>query len=425
MNHHRQKKTMKHIVRLIAFTSPLLLFSCPLLLFNGCVDYSDATTAVSVKVQLQMPAEFTKGSDFEGHTVHLSLNGTTTQTATTDANGMVEFSHLIPDVYDLSTSWDISDAEYESLTGEKPQGSGCTVSGSINSTFIKDEGSVITLPTNVAVKRDIVISKIASAGSKDQNNRYYMAGKYMELYNQSSDTTDISALYIGLLDSTNPQPFTLANLHDAYNDSVVLVKQVFQIPEGAKPIAPGQAVVLTNSATDHSDVSATEQDLRDADYEAKDPTGNTINNPHTPALLSIYSSTGNGATMNLVQGGPCGIIIFRTDEDIKSWQKTYAYGKTTGSQLYLLVPKRVILDGVDYMKNKPTGIDLSAKRLYNDIDAGFTHINAYNGWTGEVVYRRTAKVMPNGQKILTDTNNSSNDFKVSTTIKPREYDDEN
>ena len=195
---------MKHIVRLIAFTSPLLLFSCPLLLFNGCVDYSDATTAVSVKVQLQMPAEFTKGSDFEGHTVHLSLNGTTTQTATTDANGMVEFSHLIPDVYDLSTSWDISDAEYESLTGEKPQGSGCTVSGSINSTFIKDEGSVITLPTNVAVKRDIVISKIASAGSKDQNNRYYMAGKYMELYNQSSDTTDISALYIGLLDSTNP-----------------------------------------------------------------------------------------------------------------------------------------------------------------------------------------------------------------------------
>ena len=129
--------------------------------------------------------------------------------------------------------------------------------------------------------------------------------------------------------------------------------------------------------------------------------------------------------MNLVQGGPGGIIIFRTKEDIMTWQKTYAYGKTTGSQLYLLVPKRVVLDGVDYMKNKPTGIDLSAKRLYSDIDAGYTHINAYSGYTGEVVYRRTAKVTPSGQKILTDTNNSSNDFKVSTTIKPREYDDEN
>jgi hypothetical protein len=127
----------------------------------------------------------------------------------------------------------------------------------------------------------------------------------------------------------------------------------------------------------------------------------------------------------MVQGGPCGIIIFRTNEDPKTWQTTYAYGKTTGSQLYLLVPKRVILDGVDYMKNKPTGIDVSAKRLYSDIDAGYTHINAYNGWTGEVVYRRTAKATANGQKILMDTNNSSNDFKVSTTIKPREYDKAN
>ena len=148
---------MKYIVRLFAFirplllfNSPLLLFTSPLLLFNGCIDYSDATTAVSVKVQLQMPAEFTKGTDFEGHTVQLSFKGTTMQ-ATTDANGMVEFSNLIPDVYDLSTSWDISDAQYELLTGEKPQGSGCTVSGSINSTFIKDNGSVITLPTSVAV----------------------------------------------------------------------------------------------------------------------------------------------------------------------------------------------------------------------------------------------------------------------------------
>lgn len=405
-------------------TYRLIIATLLLCLLTGCIDYSDVSEAVSVKVQLQMPAEFTKGSDLEGHVIQLSFNGAT-QTATTDANGIVEFANLIPDVYDLSTTWDISDADYERLTGEKPQGSGCTVSGSLNATFIKDDGATIMLPTNVAVKRDIVISKIASAGSKDQNNRYYMAGKYFELYNQSSDTVDISGLYIGMLDSTNPQPFTLDNLHEAYDDSVVLVKQVFQIPQGAKLMAPGYAMVFTNSAIDHSDVSETEQNLSDADFEAKDPKGTTINNPNTPALLSIYSSTGNSATINMVQGGPCGIIIFRTNEDPKTWQTTYAYGKTTGSQLYLLVPKRVILDGVDYMKNKPTGIDVSAKRLYSDIDAGYTHINAYNGWTGEVVYRRTAKVTANGQKILMDTNNSSNDFKVSTTIKPREYDEAN
>ena len=405
-------------------TYRLTIATLLLCLLTGCIDYSDVSEAVSVKVQLQMPAEFTKGSDLEGHVIQLSLNGAT-QTATTDANGMVEFNDLIPDIYDLSTTWDISDAEYEALTGEKPQGSGCTVSGSLNSTFIKDNGTTIILPTSVAVKRDIVISKVASAGSKDQNNRTYAAGKYLELYNQSSDTVDISGLYIGLLDSTNPQPFTLTNLHDAYADSVVVVKQVFQIPAGSKRIAPGQAVVLTNSATDHSDVSATEYDLRNADFEAKDSTGTVMNNPDIPPLLTAYSSSGKSTTMNLVQGGPCGIIIFRTNEPIRSWQTSYGYGKTTGTLIYLLVPKRVILDGVDYMKNKPTGIDISAKRLYADIDAGYTHINAYAGWTGEVVYRRTAKVTANGQKILMDTNNSSNDFKVSTTIKPREYDEAN
>jgi hypothetical protein len=278
--------------------------------------------------------------------------------------------------------------------------------------------------TKVAVKRDIVIGKIASAGSKDVNNRTYAAGKYLELYNQSDNDVDVSGLYIGLLDSSNPQPFTLDNLHEKFADSVVIVKQVFRIPADAPFVVPsGGTVVLTNSAVDHRDVSALEQDLSTADFEAKDESGRTVNNPATPALLTVFTNSGGNATMNLVQGGPCGIIIFRTDENLADWQPTYAYGKEKGQQ-YLPVPKRLILDGVDYLKNKSTGVDLSSKRLYDNIDAGYVVINSMSGWTGEVVYRRTAKRGTNGQKILMDTNNSLNDFKVSKTIKPREYDEE-
>ena len=92
--------------------------------------------------------------------------------------------------------------------------------------------------------------------------------------------------------------------------------------------------------------------------------------------------------------------------------------------MYLLVPNSTIKDGVDFVKNTSTGPNLSTKRLYDEIDAGCTHIEAINGYTGEVVYRKTARVYPDGRKKLMDTNNSSNDFKVSTTIKPREYDEE-
>ena len=396
------------------------------LLLGSCIDYDDVSREVSVQVKLQMPEEFTKGSDLEGHEIVMSQDGNKL-TATTNAEGIATFTGLIPDVYDISCSWEITNEQYMALTGEQAVTNGCTVSGSLNEQLMSEaqEQQPILLPTHVAVKRDIVIGKIAAAGSKDANNRNYLAGRYVELYNQADNAVDVSGLYIGLLETTSPQPYTLDNLHEDYADSVVIVKQVFQIPAD-KPcmVASGGTVLLTNSATDHSDVNEFEYDLTDADFESKDETGKTMNNPAVPALITSFSVFAKNATMNLMQGGPCGIILFRTTEDINTWPHTYGYGKTTGSLYYLCVPKRVILDGVDYLKNMATGVDVSSKRLYADIDAGYTNIEAISGYTGEVVYRRTASIAADGHKILMDTNNSLNDFKVSTTIKPRQYDEE-
>ena len=403
-----------------------IIYLLSALLLGSCIDYDDVSREVSVQVKLQMPEEFTKGSDLEGHEIVMSQDGNKL-TATTNAEGIATFTGLIPDVYDISCSWEITNEQYMALTGEQAVTNGCTVSGSLNEQLMSEaqEQQPILLPTHVAVKRDIVIGKIAAAGSKDANNRNYLAGRYVELYNQADNAVDVSGLYIGLLETTSPQPYTLDNLHEDYADSVVIVKQVFQIPAD-KPymVAPGGTVLLTNSATDHSDVNEFEYDLTDADFESKDETGKTMNNPAVPALITSFSVFAKNATMNLMQGGPCGIILFRTNENINDWPHTYDYGKTTGSLFYLCVPKRVILDGVDYLKNKATGVDVSSKRLYADIDAGYTNIEAISGYTGEVVYRRTASIAADGHKILMDTNNSLNDFKVSTTIKPRQYDEE-
>ena len=369
-----------------------IIYLLSALLLGSCIDYDDVSREVSVQVKLQMPEEFTKGSDLEGHEIVMSQDGNKL-TATTNAEGIATFTGLIPDVYDISCSWEITNEQYMALTGEQAVTNGCTVSGSLNEQLMSEaqEQQPILLPTHVAVKRDIVIGKIAAAGSKDGNNRNYLAGRYVELYNQADNAVDVSGLYIGLLETTSPQPYTLDNLHEDYADSVVIVKQVFQIPAD-KPymVAPGGTVLLTNSATDHSDVNEFEYDLTDANFESKDETGKPMNTPAVPALITSFS----------------------------------VYGKTTGSLYYLCVPKRVILDGVDYLKNKATGVDVSAKRLYADIDAGYTNTETISGYTGEVVYRRTASIAADGHKILMDTNNSLNDFKVSTTIKPRQYDEE-
>lgn len=397
----------------------ILYFLLPLYLAS-CVDYGDATQEVTARVKLTMPAEF-NATDNEGHEIRL-MQGGKTLTAVTDAQGIATFTGIIPDVYDVSCSWELTAEEYQQMTGDNQVVSGCTVSGSLNSYLIKEEEDVIILATNLSINRDIIIGKIYYAGSKDLNNRTYMAGKYLELYNQSDNEVDVSGLYIGLVEAESTQAYTLENLHEVYEDSVVLLKQIFRIPADANHlVAPGGTVLIVNSAIDHTPNNDMESSLLDADFEAKDASGKMQNNPTTPALDLIYTMYPSVSNLNMVQSGPCSIVIFRTNEDMTALPKTYPYGKTSGSQ-WALLPKRYIIDGVEVLRNKNTGIEVSSKRLYDDIDAGYTNINAVSGWTGEIVYRKTSKTATDGHPILTDTNNSSNDFQVSTTIKPREYD---
>lgn len=393
------------------------------LLLASCIDYDDATTEIAVRVQLTMPSEFTGSTGMAGHEIVLQ-QGTTRLKAITDDQGTATFTNLIPDVYDISCSWEITSEQYQQMTQQELSGgTSCTIAGSLNSHLINEE-QTIKLATNLSINRDIIIGKIYYAGSKDNNNRTYMPGKYIELYNNGNSAVDVAGYYIGLVEAESTQAYTLENLHEAFADSVVLCKQIFRIPAD-KPflVQPGGTVLIVNSATDHTDNNDMENNLSDADFEAKDVSGRTQNNPATPALELIYTMYPSISNMNLIQSGPCAVIIFRTDEQVADWQLTYPYGKTTGSQ-WKLVPKRLIIDGVEALANKATGIDVSTKRLYADIDAGYTYIEARTGWTGEVVYRRTAdKRGADGHKMLTDTNNSSNDFHVSTTIKPRQYDE--
>lgn len=386
---------------------------------TSCVDFDDATKKVSARVQLVMPEEFTQ-ADNEGHEVTLIVGGQRL-TAITDGEGVATFTGLTPDVYDISCSWQISADEYHALTGDAQVISGATVSGSLNSQLISEE-QTLKLPTILSINRDILIGKIFYAGSKDLNNRTYMAGKYLELYNQSDDSVDVSGLYIGLVEAESTQAYTLENLHEAFADSLILLKQVFRIPaDAAYWVKPGGTVLMVNSAIDHTPNDTLENDLTDADFEAKDLSGRTQNNPATPALELVYTMYPSVSNMNLVQSGPCGVVIFRTNEDVNAWPMTYPYGKTAGNQ-WKLCPKRLIIDGVDVMRNRSTGVEPGEKRLYSDIDAGYTYINAVSGWNGEVVYRRILKLAADGYPILMDTNNSLNDFQVSSTIKPREYD---
>lgn len=393
-------------------------------LLSGCVDYNDEAKAISTTIQINAPVEFTSGGNLSGRTVTLTSNSGNTLTAKTDDKGMAEFHQIIPDVYTISTSWDIDQAEYTVATGKAAsEGYFATISGNSNNQLIKSDNK-ISLNTNLVAGASLLISKMYYAGSKDNNNKNYGAGLFLEIYNQTNSDIDVSGLYIGLIETNSTPAYTLDNLKDVYKDTVVLCKQIFRIPiTSSHMIAPGGTIILTNSAIDHTINGAHEFNLLNADYEAKDVTGKTVNNSATPALDLIFNNLTNFSKMNLLNSGPNGIIIFRTKENVANFKTTYPYGKTKGN-LYSLVPKKYVIDGVDILKYSATGVDLATKHMSEDIDGGYTNINAISGYNGEVIYRKTStRRGTNGHKILQDSNNSINDFQTSTTINIREYDE--
>ena len=390
----------------------------------SCVNYNDATTAVSVNVQVVAPEEFVNKGDFSGQTVTITNKNNQSKQSITDVSGIATFDDIIPDVYSISTSWYVTEDTYKQLTGKEIKDQFAVVSGSALNELIKGDDE-IKVKSNLVIAKALVIGKIYYAGAKDDNNKNYLHARYIEIYNQSNEPVNVKGLYIGLVESNSTPAYTLEQLHSEYNDSVVMLKQIFQIPtDHDYMVEPGGTVLLTNSAIDHSTNGASSQpNLLTADFEAKDEKGKTVNNPAVKGLNLIYTNTSGLSYMNILQSGPSSIVIFRTDANINDWPVVYNYGKTKGTQ-QIAMPKRFIIDAVEILKYKATGVETANKRFYNDLDAGYTNINSTTGYTGEVVYRKTStRKGKDGHKILQDTNNSSDDFKVSTTIKIREYDD--
>ena len=404
-----------HRIRKIGWTLTACL---TVLLLASCVDFDGATEAISVKYQVQMPQGFT-AADVANKTVTITSSSQTLQ-ATTDANGIATFENIVPDVYDVSVAWKMTPDEYSQITGEMVQNHKYTVAGSKSAELLSEDITTpLTIDMNISVDQSILISKIYSAGSKDSKNKNYLAGRYIELYNNSDETVDIAGLYLGLIETNSTPAYTLGLVPDT-----IFMKQIFRIPtDKSYMVAPGQSIIITNSAIDHTQtaMNAFEYNLLNADFEAKDQQGKTTNNPDVPALELIYTAYAAISNMNLSQGGPGGIVIFETEEDVVNWPLAYNYGKTSGNK-WMKLPAKYILDGVDVLKNTAqTGVDANLKRLYDYIDAGYAYINSASGYNGEVMYRKVQSTTEDGRKILSDTNNSLSDFAISSEIAPREF----
>ena len=387
---------------------------------SSCVDFDDTTPPVTATVQLVRPDAFVNMTDMSGLTVTLQSDDATV-TATSDAAGCVVIADLAPGTYNVSVSATVTHSQYEQYTGQTVGGAiDFIMTGTLNQQALAKDNT-LSLPLMVYPKETLIIGKVYSSNSKIAGGTYSI-GKYIELYNNSEESVDAAGLYIGLLETESTIAYPVYPYSDAITPDTLHMKQVFRIPAD-KPVmvAPGATLLLVNSATDHSSQNEYERDLRGADFEAKDENKKIPNNNDVPALELLYSTYASISCMNLGQGGPGSVVLFRTDEDVTSWPTVYAYGKTKGNR-FLRVPKNTVIDGVDVVKNKAqTGPDINSKRLFEEIDAAYTFVNSTAGTTGERLVRKTLSVTADGRKVLQDTNNSLNDFVCTDTISPRNY----
>ena len=386
----------------------------------SCVDFNDTTQPVSTTVQLVRPEGFLSSADMSGFTVTIQSDEEVFK-GVSDASGQVVFQDLAPGVYDISTSAHLNSEQYKKYTGEDvdPREE-YVVTGTLNQQAMSTNTS-LQLPMSMSRKVSLIISKIYSSTSKISGGSYRI-GTYIEIYNNSDEAVDAAGLYIGLLESESTIAYQQYPEDQAITPDSIYLKQLFRIPASSPVmVAPGSSLLIVNSATDHSSQNQYERDLRGADFEAKDATGKIPNNPAVPALELIYTAYKSVSNMNLLAGGPCAIVNFRTAEDVSQWPTVYAYGKTKGN-MFLRMHIKHVLDGVDFIKFKAqTGPDINTKRLPTSLDAAYTNVSTASGNIGERLFRKTLSVTPEGRKILMDTNNSLNDFICNDNINPREY----
>lgn len=380
----------------------------------SCSTSDDVTKTLKFDVQVTMPTGFKSDAFYAKQAVNISKGSAVVYTATTDDKGVAHFENVIPDVYDISTSCEISGDDYVNMAEGDVENTAVLIAGSMLQQTVVTEDP-ISLATQMSLKQSLLISKIYYAGCKDNLLKSYTADQYIEFFNNSDEDIYVDGLYFALTETESTAAFPASS-----NKDYVYVKQVFQFPGSGQQykVAAGGTILVANSATNHTASASSSVDLTNATFEAKDP--KKVNNPSTPALNLTYTAYSTIPSMNLLSGGDATVVLFKTTEDVSKWETVYKPGATSGL-LYKKIPTKTVIDGLECLKNKATtGPDVNSKRLYSYIDAGYQYINATTGYNSEVVTRVKDKEA-NGRVYLKDSNNSTNDFAVSATVKPGQY----
>ena len=206
---------------------------------SSCLSSDDQTQPITIYVNVENPSGLSGLTG--GQTVSLISSTGYNYIAQTDADGTATFTNVIPDIYNVSASWSITSDQYMEATGETVQHGTYVLSGALANQVLIDDATRLTLSTNCSRKQSVLISKVYYAGCKDNNNKNYLAGRFVELYNNSDESVDVAGMYLCLMESGSTPAYIISTQSD-----YIYIKQVFQFPnEGHHILQPGEHILVT------------------------------------------------------------------------------------------------------------------------------------------------------------------------------------
>lgn len=387
------------------------------LLLSACTR-EEPLAVTDLLLETMLPEHFKAGIYFAKQEVVLTSTSRTYR-FTTDDSGRLLIPEIIPDIYTINTSWEISGKQYKEMIVEEIwiEDKSRVMIGTTLQNIPLYNSQPILMVLERFIMKDLLISKVYFSGTKDDLNRNYTIDGFVEIFNNSDEVVYVDGKYLALTESRSPAAFLATDDPD-----YLYTRQICRFPGNGTdyPVLPGKSIVVAaRSARDHRTSASNSVDLSSAEFEVKDSDG--TGNPAVKALPVISSSTAL-KHFNLISGGPNGVFLFETDEDVLQWPEFYTPGTSTGER-FRQVPVTTVLDGVEILKNNAsTGPDPLLKRLHQFIDAGYTNITAVSGYVNESVERKISRIEEDGRVILQDTNNSTVDFVIINGPQPRKYD---
>jgi hypothetical protein len=237
----------------------------------------------------------------------------------------------------------------------------------------------------------------------------YADSYYLEIYNNSDTTIYLDGKYFGTSWNLNRDypTYRCAVTEVVRNDpNGIWTRWILRFPGGGSeyPLAPGQTALVAQSAIDHRAILPTLPDLRDADFEWGGTAG--ADNPDVPNLQDIGPSRTHYLLMAhpyfLAEGVDLGTLpqwVWARSGDV--------YVRIPGTKLLDVYASTADWTSWGYVPPGPACLE-ETNRRFDNLPGPASALVDYPGALS--FQRRVLYVLPDGRKVLQDTDTSMEDF---------------